>query len=115
MYEYKAKVINVVDGDTIDVNIDLGFFVNKIERVRFARINAFEVKLGKTTTADEKKKGIEAKDFLTNLILNKQVVLQSLKPNDFEKYGRFLAEVVIDNKNINDLMVEKGFAVKAIY
>jgi micrococcal nuclease len=115
MYEYKAIVLNVVDGDTIDVSIDLGFFVNKVERVRLSRINAFETKLGKTTTAEDKKKGLEGKEFLTALITGKRITLQSLKPNDFEKYGRFLAEVVVDEKNVNDLMVEKGFAVTATY
>lgn len=115
MYEYKAVVLNVVDGDTIDVTIDLGFYVHRLERVRLSRINAFETKLGKATTAEDKKKGLEGKEFLSGLLLNKQVTLQSLKVNDFEKYGRFLAEVCIDGKNVNDLMVENGFAVKATY
>lgn len=108
LYRYKAEVVSVYDGDTITVNIDLGLsvFLNK-EKLRFNRINAPEVK-GKS-----KKEGIKSRDYLTKLILGKEIYIETIKDRK-EKYGRYLAEVylLMDNKyvNINDLLVKKGFA-----
>ncbi len=115
MFQYKAKVTNVVDGDTIDVDIDLGFYVHRMERVRLYGINAYETRLGKDTTAEEKAKGLEGKAYLTNLILGKEVVLNSFKSDDYEKYGRFLAEVLLGDLNVNEDMVTKGYAVHQVY
>jgi len=112
-YIYKAKVVSVYDGDTITVNIDLGFntwIYN--EKVRFNRINAPEVK------GYSKKRGIESRDFLKSLILNKDILIETIKDKK-EKYGRYLGEIYLKNENetinVNDRLVEKGFAVYKKY
>ncbi len=114
LYHYKAKVTDVYDGDTVTVEIDLGLhtFI-KGEKIRLNRINAPEVK------GDEKEKGIKARDFLRKQILGKVILLKTIKDKN-EKYGRYLGEIFLETKkdhfiNINDLLVEKGFAVYKEY
>lgn len=107
MYTYKAAVVRIVDGDTIIVDIDLGFGVWLREQsVRLAKINAPEIR-GATREA-----GLVAKDFLSKLILNKWVQIRTEKGDD--KYGRWLATVLIEeDKNlidINSKMVADGHA-----
>jgi len=115
MFEYKAKVVRVIDGDTIEVLIDLGFYLTIREKVRLAGINAYEIKLGKTTTAEDKSKGLEAKTFLENMLTDKEVTLQTIKIRG--KYGRFIANMFLNDNgiNINDLLIQKGYAIKVDY
>jgi micrococcal nuclease len=109
LYHYRAKVTEVYDGDTCTVEIDLGLHTFlKNEKIRLNRINAPEVK------GAEKEKGIKSRDFLRKQILKKDIVLETIKDQD-EKYGRYLGEIHLETKpgnfiNINDLLVEKGFA-----
>ncbi len=109
LYYYKATVKSVYDGDTCNVDIDLGLHTwVKDEKLRLNRINAPEV------TGKQKLKGIKSREFLKSLILERQVLIQTIKDKK-EKYGRYLAEIwVKDEKgkllNVNDLMVSKGFA-----
>lgn len=107
MYTYKAIVQRIVDGDTIIVDIDLGFGVWLREQsVRLSKINAPEIR-GATREA-----GLVAKDFLSKLILNKWVQVRTEKGDD--KYGRWLATVLIEeDKNLIDInhkMVVEGHA-----
>ncbi|MBS4029459.1 MAG: thermonuclease family protein [Ignavibacteriales bacterium] len=108
LYHYKATVLDVYDGDTLTVAIDLGFNVQlRKEKIRLNRINAPELK------ERSKKQGIASRDFLRSLILEKEITLQTIKDRK-EKYGRYLGEVWItaDGKdvNVNDELVKKGFA-----
>lgn len=109
LYYYKAIVKSVYDGDTCNVDIDLGLHVwIKDEKIRLNRINAPELK------GSQKTKGLKSKEFLKNIILDKTIIIQTIKDKK-EKYGRYLAEIWIkDDKgkliNVNDLMVQKGFA-----
>ncbi len=114
MYTYKALVFNIVDGDTIDLFIDLGFHLTLKERVRLLNINAPEIR---TKDLEEKSKGILAKDRLSELVLNKQVIIEThLNPKD--KYGRILANIYVqidtstELLNINELLISEGLAVK---
>jgi micrococcal nuclease len=113
LYHYRAVVVNVYDGDTINVNIDLGLstWINN-EKLRLARINAPEIK-GK-----ERTKGLRSRDFLRELLLNKKVIIQTIKDRK-EKYGRYLAEIWLEENgkfiNVNDLLVEKKLAVYKKY
>ncbi|MFZ5946706.1 MAG: thermonuclease family protein [Stygiobacter sp.] len=114
LYHYKAKVTDVYDGDTVTVEIDLGLhtFI-KGEKIRLNRINAPELK-GK-----EKEMGIKSRDFLRKKILGKEILLETIKDKN-EKYGRYLGEIYLEMKkeqfvNINDLLVERGFAVYKNY
>lgn len=107
MYTYKAIVQRIVDGDTIIVDIDLGFGVWLREQsVRLSKINAPEIR-GATREA-----GLVAKDFLSKLILNKWVQIRTEKGDD--KYGRWLATVLIEEDqnliDINHKMVVEGHA-----
>jgi micrococcal nuclease len=111
MYEYRIKkVTNVVDGDTIDVEIDLGFSVSYAQRLRLAGIDTPE---SRTTDKAEKVLGLEAKEYLKGKIKDaKDVVVKTEKPDSSEKYGRILGWVYIDgsNKSINEQMIEDGHA-----
>jgi micrococcal nuclease len=111
MYEYKALVARVVDADTIDVIIDLGFGVHKTERLRIAGIDAAEVR------GPEKVIGKQAKAFVEKLILDRQVIVFTLQEKG--KFGRYIADVVYDieggQANLGAVLVEKGFAVKVEY
>lgn len=117
MYEYKATVTNVVDGDTIDVVIDLGFQITMAQRVRLARIDACEIRKYAGVTDEEKAKGIEGKQYLESLLLNHKVRLVTVK--DKGKYGRYIADVFLDEDgmsvNVNDEMVKLGYAVHVKY
>ena len=108
MYTYKATVIDVTDGDTVLVDIDLGFGVwLRKQSIRLAKINAPELK-GVTLKAAQ-----ESKEFLKRLVLNKWVTLRTEKDNK-EKYGRWLATILLEeDKNLIDInwkMVVEGHA-----
>ena len=111
MYEYRVKkVTNVVDGDTIDVDIDLGFSVSFSQRLRLAGIDTPE---SRTTNKIEKALGLESKDYLkTKLKDAKEVVVKTEKPDSSEKYGRILGWVYVDGstKSVNEMMIEDGYA-----
>jgi micrococcal nuclease len=98
MYEYQAKIISVVDGDTVDVEIDLGFKINIHQRIRLAGIN----------TPERGEHGfLEAKQCLTDEILNKIVKLQTTK---ISKWGYYLGDIYSEDKHINQFMIDQGFA-----
>jgi len=106
MYEYRAKVVRWVDGDTVDVDIDLGFGVilsNK--RIRLYGIDAPE---SRTRDLEEKRRGKAAHHFVQGFAPTGSVV--TLKTYKTGKYGRILAEVILDEANINQLLVSEGHA-----
>jgi micrococcal nuclease len=111
MFEYYVKkVTKVVDGDTIDVDIDLGFDISFSSRVRLAGIDTPE---SRTTDKSEKALGLEAKAYLKNAIdSSKTVVIKTEKIDSSEKYGRILGWVFLDgsNKSINEQMIIDGHA-----
>jgi len=108
MYYYKTEVLRVVDGDTVDVRMDLGFNVWHKCRVRLLGINAPE---SRTRDLEEKKRGLAAKDWLVNTLESAQSDIE-LQSHGTGKYGRVLGEFYINNVNINELMVKEGHAVK---
>ena len=110
MYEYKVKATDVIDGDTIDVVIDLGFDIFTNRRVRLAGIDTPE---SRTTNLNEKKFGMEAKEYLKHLLGNaSNVVIKTLATDVNEKYGRVLGQVYIESStmSVNDLLVSHGYA-----
>ncbi len=111
MYEYFVKeVTNVVDGDTIDVIIDLGFDILFQSRVRLAGIDTPE---SRTSDKAEKALGLEAKEYLKKRIkAAKNVVIKTEKMNSSEKYGRILGWIYLDGEgnSVNHEMIEKGYA-----
>ena len=111
MYEYRVKkVVKVVDGDTIDVDIDLGFSVSFFSRVRLAGIDTPE---SRTTDAKEKVLGLEVKEKLKKeLAAAKDVVIKTEKPDSSEKYGRILGWVFLDGSDVslNQKLINEGYA-----
>jgi len=116
MYTYKAKLDRVIDGDTIDVNIDLGFDIQIKKRVRFAGINTPE---SRTRDLEEKARGLAAKDRVKAVLAENNVF--TLQSNEIGKYGRVLGTIhlkMIDGKDcltqvcLNDLLITEGHAVE---
>ena len=114
MYEYKCKVKRVVDGDTMDVILDLGFDVHHAVRVRLAGIDTPE---SRTRDLDEKARGKLSKAFLKESIKGKKIVLKTKIKDSKGKFGRVIAEVWAEFekgslRNINELMIKECYAVK---
>ena len=111
MFEYYVKkVTKVVDGDTIDVDIDLGFDISFSSRVRLAGIDTPE---SRTKDLAEKTLGLEAKEYLKKHFKDaKSVILKTEKMDSSEKYGRILGWVYVDGNTIslNDMMINDGYA-----
>jgi micrococcal nuclease len=111
MFEYYVKKVSkVVDGDTIDVDIDLGFDISFSSRVRLAGIDTPE---SRTTDKIEKALGLESKEYLKKAIdASKTVVIKTEKMDSSEKYGRILGWVFLDGSeiSINQKMINDGYA-----
>ena len=111
MYEYHVKkVTNVVDGDTIDVDIDLGFDISFSSRVRLAGIDTPE---SRTTNKAEKVLGLEAKEYVKSKIKDaKEVIIKTEKMDSSEKYGRILGWLFLDGSkvSVNEQMIADGYA-----
>lgn len=104
MYKYRAKLIKIIDGDTIDAEIDLGFNVKIKKRIRFLGINAPEIR---TKDLDEKRAGLAVKSRLESIFDDSEGVFK-LKSHGIDKYGRVLGEIYIENNNINSLLLKEG-------
>ena len=111
MYEYRVKqVLKIVDGDTIDVDIDLGFDISFTSRVRLAGIDTPE---SRTTDKKEKVLGLEVKQRLKDILSkSSKIVIRTEKPDSTEKYGRILGWLYIDGaeKSINEGLIADGYA-----
>ena len=110
MYEFSCVVERIVDGDTIDVILDLGFDILYKSRVRLYGIDTPE---SRTRNLDEKARGKLASAFLENAI-NKaeQVIIRTELKDSRGKFGRVLGTVVCDGKDINEAMIENFMAAK---
>lgn len=106
MYNYKALITEVVDGDTVTAIVDLGFGISMTDRFRLYGINAPEMRL------ETKAAGQAAKARLTELVFQKQVMIITYKDKK-EKYGRYLATINLpgDSVSVNDRMVQEGHAI----
>jgi micrococcal nuclease len=111
MFEYYVKKVSkIVDGDTIDVDIDLGFDISFSSRVRLAGIDTPE---SRTKDRMEKTLGLESKEYLKKAIDEaKTVVIKTEKMDSSEKYGRILGWVFLDGSDvsINQKMIDDGYA-----
>ena len=110
-YIYRVRQVHkVVDGDTIDVDIDLGFDVSLAKRVRLAGVDTPE---SRTKDEYEKKLGLEAKEWLKkNLEGAKNSIIKTELPDSTEKYGRILGWLYINDQpvSLNEQMIQQGYA-----
>jgi micrococcal nuclease len=114
MYEYKCTLLRVIDGDTLDVLVDLGFNVFKKIRIRLHGIDAFE---SRTRDLEEKKKGLAAKERLIELLEGKIIRIKSI---EIGKFGRAICIVYVTDRynnkiNINHTLLTEGHAIKRVY
>jgi micrococcal nuclease len=114
MYEYRCKILRVVDGDTVDVDIDLGFgvWMHK-ERVRMMGIDTPE---SRTRDSVEKQFGLASKDKLKSLLpIGSMQILKTEIDKSGEdakgKFGRILGDFLIEGKRASEILIEEGFAV----
>ena len=116
MYNYKISVVKVVDGDTIDAEIDLGFDIKVKKRVRFLGMNAPE---SRTRDLEEKARGLAAKDRVKALLEGCENI--QLKSHGIGKFGRCLGEIFLDTidgqekltlVSLNELLISEGHAVE---
>jgi micrococcal nuclease len=110
-YVYRIRSVHkVVDGDTIDADIDLGFDISLTKRIRLAGIDTPE---SRTTDAYEKKLGLEVKDWLKHrLEFAKDILIKTELPDSTEKYGRIIGHLYINGEevSINNQMIVEGYA-----
>jgi len=114
MYEYRCNVVKIIDGDTVDVDIDLGFGVwMRKQRIRMYGIDTPE---SRTRDLEEKKYGLAAKDFLTGMLDDEGGIVLRTHKDGKGKFGRILGELWrttnYADQSINEYMIEKHHAVR---
>ena len=104
MYTYRARIIDVYDGDTVTAVTDLGFKHTFTQKFRLFGIDTPEIR------GEEREEGIRVRDIVRKMILDKEVTINSIKDSQ-GKYGRYLAIITLDNGiNLNQWLVESGNA-----
>jgi len=108
-HNYSAKLVRVVDGDTCDALIDLGFDTWVKKRIRFKGVDTWE---SRTRNKEEKVKGLAAKAFTKDLLENSDEGKFVLKSYGVGKYGRVLADLYVKGheQSVNQLLIENGHA-----
>ena len=111
-YIYRIKqVLKVVDGDTIDASIDLGFDISLEKRIRLAGIDTPE---SRTTNVKEKAMGLESKEWLKKTLEGaKDILIKTELPDSTEKYGRIIGHLFINGQetSLNNQMITSGYAL----
>ena len=108
-HNYSAKLMRVVDGDTCDAMIDLGFDTWVKKRIRFYGVDTWE---SRTRNLEEKKKGLAAKEYVKDLLENSDEGKFSIISHGRGKYGRVLGELFVKGHetSVNELLKENGHA-----
>ena len=109
MYEYKGIIRRVVDGDTVDITLDLGFDILYNNRIRLLGIDTPE---SRTRDLEEKKLGLAAKDRVKELCPVGSTVTVKTTKDGRGKFGRILGEIYVGDVNVNQLLIEEGHAVE---
>ena len=111
-YIYRIRTISkVVDGDTIDADIDLGFDISLTKRIRLASIDTPE---SRTTNVKEKAMGLESKEWLKKTLEGaKDIIIKTELPDSTEKYGRIIGHLFINGQetSLNNQMITSGYAL----
>ena len=110
MHEYKCKILRIVDGDTVDVDIDLGFgvWLHK-ERIRMMGIDTPE---SRTSDKEEKVYGMLSKNFVKDTLPIGSIQILRTHKDKTGKFGRILGDFLIEDKSLGDIMVDKSLAVR---
>ncbi|MEM7185116.1 MAG: thermonuclease family protein [Bacteroidota bacterium] len=103
MYNYKAHIKDVYDGDTVTAVVDLGFLHYQEMKLRLYGIDTPEIR------GEEREQGLVVRDILREMILDKDVEIHSYKDKQ-GKYGRYLATILLDDLNVNQWLVDNGHA-----
>lgn len=103
MYQYKAKIIDVYDGDTVTAMVDLGFLHFQQMKLRLYGIDTPELR------GPEREEGLKVRDILREMILDQEVIINSYKDKQ-GKYGRYLANIFLNGIDINEWLVDNGHA-----
>jgi micrococcal nuclease len=106
MYSYTAKIINIVDGDTVDAEIDVGFKIKITHRLRLIDVDTEEMNDPDPLLRELAR---TAKQYMIEKLLDRTVQIKTYKADSF---GRYLAEIYIDKFCINDYLIESGMAKK---
>jgi micrococcal nuclease len=107
MYEYKAKYLGNYDGDTIDFEVDLGFKIHHIIKVRLGRIDTPELR---SKQWQQKQRAYAAKDFVKKALSSAKNITILTYKDKTGKYGRYIADVVYDGNNLSDALLERKLA-----
>ena len=111
-YIYRIKSVGkVVDGDTIDADIDLGFDISLTKRIRLAGIDTPE---SRTTNLKEKALGLESKEWMKKTLADaKDILIKTELPDSTEKYGRIIGHLFINGQDtsLNNQMIAEGYAL----
>ena len=105
MFEYKATITRVVDGDTLHADLDLGFKITINTILRLYNVDTPETYRPKSE--EERALGLKAKEFVSNFVSGQKVTVKTIRDKK-GKYGRYLAEIYVDgeDKSLNELLVE---------
>jgi len=103
VYTYRAKIISVYDGDTVTALVDLGFGITNKIKIRLKGINTPELR------GAERPRGLVSRDFLREKILDKDIIVETFRDKK-GKYGRYIGTLWLDEENVNELLVEQGYA-----
>jgi micrococcal nuclease len=110
-YIYRIRTVNkIVDGDTIDADIDLGFDISLAKRIRLGGIDTPE---SRTTDLKEKALGLESKEWLKKKLEGaKNILIKTELPDSTEKYGRVIGHLFINEQttSLNNQMINEGYA-----
>jgi micrococcal nuclease len=111
MYVYRAALLRVVDGDTVDVAVDLGFNITIKQRVRLEGVNTPELN---SSDREERSKAVQARALVEECLRENRLELHTFKPYPTDKYGRYLARIFFksgdDLRSLGDLLLERGLA-----
>lgn len=107
MYNYRAEIIAVYDGDTVTAKVDLGFLHYQVMKLRLYGIDTPELR------GEERESGLVVRDIVRSMILDKEVEIHSYKDKQ-GKFGRYLATIMIGDINLNQWLIDNGHAVPYI-
>lgn len=104
-YVYLARITRVIDGDTVDATVDLGFDISFNIRLRLNGIDTMEIR---DRDPEKRAQGLVAKQRMIELVEGQEVIIESHKT---DKYGRYLADIYLNEVNINQQLITEGLAV----